>query len=200
MVPAAVSALTLTVAPVGVLAEWGNDRECALRQRRFDLTEPHFLDLADKAEIDRRDLAFGLRREALREQHALAGNANRAPAEAVELLHDPGVDMRVEHFLDDADGLLIGDAQAVDEARLQPRIAHALGDRFSAAVDEHGLDADGVEKDDVAQEALDDLLVFHGAAAVLNDEALAAKFLDVRERLDERFDTNGGCVWHFRKQ
>ena len=192
MVPAAVSALTLTVAPVASWPSGEMTGSAPFASACFDLGEPHFLDLADEAEIDRGDLPLGLRREALRQQHALAGNADRAAAEAVELLHDPGTDQRVEHFLDDADGLLIGDAQAIDEARLQPRIAHALGDRFSAAMDEHRLDADGVEKDDIAQEPLDDLLVFHGAAAVLDHEALAAEFLDVRQRLDEGFDAIDG--------
>ena len=83
--------------------------------------------------------------------------------------------------------LLIGHAQAIDETRLQPRVAHALGDRLAAAVDEHGIDADRFEKDDIAQEPLDDLLILHRAAAVFDDEKLAAKFLDVGQRLDERF-------------
>ena len=98
-----------------------------------------------------------------------------------------GLMLVVEHVLDDADRLFIGDAQAVDEARLQARFAHALGDRLAAAVNEHGIDADGFEEDDVAQEAFDDLLVLHGAAAVFDDEERAAKFLDIGQRFDEGF-------------
>ena len=90
------------------------------------------------------------------------------------------------------DGLLVGHAQAVDESRLHPRVAHALGDRFAAAVDQHGIDAHGFEKDDVAQEPLDHLLVLHGAAAVLDDEKLPAKFLDEGQRLDEGFGADDG--------
>ena len=78
----------------------------------------------------------------------------------------------VEHVLDDPNRLLIGDAQAVDEARLQARFAHALRDGLAAAVNEHGIDADGLEENDVAQEALDDMLVLHGAAAIFDDEEL----------------------------
>ncbi len=107
-----------------------------------------------------------------------------------------GIDHAIEHFLDDADRLLVGDAQAVDEARLQPGVAHALGDRLAAAVDEHGIDADGFEEDDIAQEALDDVFVLHGAAAVFDDEELAAKFLDEGQRLDEGFGADGGELGH----
>ena len=54
-------------------------------------------------------------------------------------------------------------------------------------MDEDGIDSDGFEEDDIAEETLDDLFVFHGASAVLDDESLAAKFLDEGECLDERF-------------
>ena len=44
----------------------------------------------------------------------------------------------------------------------------------------------------VAQKPLDDLLVFHRAAPVLDHEELAAEFLDEGERLNERFGAGIG--------
>ena len=140
--------------------------------------EPHFDDFADKTEINGGGVALGLRRQLAADEHVFAMQSHPASAERVELGDDAGIDDGIEHLLDDADGLLVGDAQPVDELRLLPRVTHALGDRLAAAVDEHGVDAHGFEKDDIAQKALDDLLILHGTAAVFDDEKFAAEFLD----------------------
>ena len=103
---------------------------------------------------------------------SLPAQADGAAAELDEPGDDDGIDLVIEHVLDDADRLLIGHAQAIDEARLQPGLAHPLGDRLAAAVDQHRVDADGFEEDDIAQKTLDDVLVFHRAAAVFDDEKL----------------------------
>jgi hypothetical protein len=145
---------------------------------------------ADEPEVDAGGLALGLRRQLFADEHALAVDADCAPAEVVEHLRNAGVDLVIQHVLDDPDGLLIGDAQPVDEPRLQPCVAHALRDRLAAAVDEHGVDAHRLQEDHVAQESLDHVVVVHRAAAILDDEELSAEFLDERERLDQGF---GAC-------
>src|SRR5262249_22284776 len=123
----------------------------------------------------------------------------RAPAEIIEHADDGRIDLVVEHVLDDRDALRVGHAKAVDELRLQPRLAHAVGDRLSTAVDEHRIDADGFEKNNVTQKPLDDALVLHRAAAVLDYEELATEPLDVRQRLDESFGALDGSLSHEEK-
>ena len=63
-------------------------------------------------------------------------------------------------------------------------------------MDEHGIDTYRLEKNDIAQEIIDDLLVFHRGAAVFDDEGLAAIFLDVGQRLDEAFGAGFWCGEH----
>jgi hypothetical protein len=86
--------------------------------------------------------------------------------------------------------LLVGHAQAVHKARLQSGFTHPIRDRFSAAVDEHRIYPDRLKKDDIAQEPLDDILIVHRAAAILNDEQFASEALNEWKRLDERL---GAC-------
>jgi hypothetical protein len=63
-------------------------------------------------------------------------------------------------------------------------------------VNKHGIDADRLEKNDIAQEFIDDLVVLHRGAAILDHEGLAAIFLDVGQRLDEAFGADFGCGEH----
>ena len=60
-----------------------------------------------------------------------------------------------------------------------------------AAVDDHRVDADRFQKDHVVQGALDEVLVLHRAAAVLDDERLVAELLDERQRIQEDFRLEG---------
>ena len=146
--------------------------------------------LADEAEFLRPAAFADVRRNFFCLDDIPAGDARGLAAELVERRNDLRVDVAVEHVLDDLDRLLVGHAQAVDELGLQPGFAHPLRDRFAAAVDEHGVDADRLEENHVAQHALDDLLVLHRAAAVLDDDGFSAVLLDVRKRFDQRL---GAC-------
>ena len=51
----------------------------------------------------------------------------------------------------------------------------ATPDRLAAAVDEDGIDADGLEKDDVAHELADEIGILHRAATDLDEKGLAAE-------------------------
>jgi hypothetical protein len=57
-------------------------------------------------------------------------------------------------------------------------------------VDHHHVHPDELEEHHVAREALFEVLVGHGIAAILDDDGLAVKSFDVRECLGE----NGGFV------
>ena len=56
------------------------------------------------------------------------------------------------------------------------------------AVDDNGIDFDGLQKNDVARNAGADFFVgrVHETAAVFDDEGRAVEFLDIRQRLQQR--------------
>ena len=116
-----------------------------------------------------------------RQPHRAAAVAPDDVDEADQLL----VDAAGEHHLDDAHGLLVGDAHAVDEARLHAQLVEHVGDLRPAAVDDDRVQPDELQEHDVAAEALAQARIVHRVAAVLDDDRLAAKFLDVGQRLDE---------------
>ena len=116
-----------------------------------------------------------------RQPHGAPAVAADDVDEADELL----VDAAGEHHLHDAHGRLVGDAHAVDEARLHAEPVEHLGDLRPAAVHDDRVQADELEQHHVAAEALAQPRVVHGVAAVLDDDRLAAELLDVGQRLDE---------------
>jgi hypothetical protein len=144
--------------------------------------------LAHETEIDIR-LPLLLQGELPPHEDVLPMHSDRSTAELHDARRDAGIDRVVQDVLHDCDRLRIGDAQAVHEARLLPRIAHPLGNRLSSAVDQHRVDPHRLEQHDVPQQPIDDRIILHRAPAILDDEELAAKFLDVRKRLDEGFST-----------
>ena len=72
---------------------------------------------------------------------------------------------------------------------------HFCGDRLAAPMNEDRIDADRLEKHDIAQEFVHHLLVLHRGAAVFDDKSMAAVLLDVGKRLDQRLATGFGS--HF---
>ena len=77
-------------------------------------------------------------------------------------------------------------AQALDEARGQVFLPHRRRDGLAAAVDDDRVDADRLEKDDVAHHALDQVGIFHRRAAVLHHDGAPAKLLEIGQRLEQR--------------
>ena len=53
----------------------------------------------------------------------------------------------------------------------------------------HGIYPHSFEENHVAHRTLDEMVIFHRAAAVFDDERLPAEKLDERERFDEKFRT-----------
>ncbi len=96
-----------------------------------------------------------------------------------------GVDLAVEHLLDDLHGFGIGDAQSLDEVGLEPFLLHAGVDGLAAAMDDDGAEADATHEGDVLEDVADDVGVVHGGAAELDDDGFAPEPLDVRQGLDE---------------
>ncbi len=141
-------------------------------------------DLSDEAEV---------RASTVREEELLpddegapaAVQGDRLAARDPDELADPRADFVYEHARDDLHRLRRGHALALDELRLDARALHLLGDARAPAVHEHRPHADLLHEDDVGEHRAERLLVSHRAPAELDDDELAAKGLDVRQRLDE---------------
>ncbi len=155
-------------------------------QRRVDL-----FGLADETQIDR---GFGAGRRAaarahvasLAEQPAVAtGQADRRAPGAVDRRGELLVDRAGQHHLDHLDGLLVGDAQAVDEAGLDREAVEHLRDLRAAAMDDDRIDADLLQQDDVAREFARRPLVAHRMAAVFHDHGPARVAAHEGQRLGE---------------
>src|SRR5262249_31843962 len=74
-----------------------------------------------------------------------AGEAPGGTAERVDGGHDLGINFARQDLIHDASGGGIGHALALDEVRSQAGLFHGAGDRFAAAVDDQGVDLDGLE-------------------------------------------------------
>ena len=165
-------------------------------ERRDHRGQPGLKRLHDRSDIDSGDFAdetdvlpfAGHRVDGFRAhgvQDSLAGEPDHLAAVFVAEPDQRGVDLVVEHVVDDFDGFFAGVAQSVDEADRDVLLPEFGGDGLAAAVDDDGADADRFEQDDVAHGAFDEAGIFHGAAAELDHHDRVAEFLDVRQRFDE---------------
>ena len=141
------------------------------------------LDLADQAD----PLGIAVGRD-LKQRAVLAGEPDRRLAVAVEPHDDVGVDLAEQDHLRHLDGLGVRDPDALDEAHLHPEALHVAGDVGAAAVDDHRVQADVLEQDDVGGELVAQILVLHRRAAVLDHDRAAVELADVGQRLEERLD------------
>ena len=113
-----------------------------------------------------------------------AGNAYSLASVVAEHLDEAGIDGSGEGAFHDGNGFRRRDAQTVDETGLQPGFRHGLGDCLAAAVDDHGVEAQDFQQNDVAHELLDQAGVVHGAAAEFDEECLVPVGLEVGEGAD----------------
>ena len=106
-------------------------------------------------------------------------------AGGVDVADDLLVDRAGQHHLDDLDGRLVGDAQAVDEFRLDAELLEHGRDLRAAAVHHHRIDRGLLQQHDVAGEVARGLFLAHGMAAVFDHDDLLVIALHVRQRLDQ---------------
>ena len=115
----------------------------------------------------------------------LAAEPDGPAAVAVDQPDHLFVDLADQDHLDDRHGLGIGDAHAADEFGDDPVLLQGLVDLRPAAMDDHRIEADVLEEDDILGEGLLEPLVRHGVAAVLDDDRRIGETLDVRQRLHQ---------------
>ena len=89
------------------------------------------------------------------------------------LVHFPG-----EHHAHEIHGVVGGDALAVDEFHGQVEVGEGAVDGLAAAVDEHRVHTQDLQKHDIGHDFGGQLGVFHGRAAVLDDDGLARHLLE----------------------
>ena len=97
------------------------------------------------------------------------------------LLGSPGT--AGQHHLDDLHGGGVSHPQAILERRVDTQLLQHAADLRPAAMNDHRVDAEELEEDDVAGEEVGQLLVLHGMAAILDDDRLPVIALDVGQRL-----------------
>lgn len=150
-----------------------------------DLGGAEPVDGADEAEVDGLTVFAFYGRGAVAEEDVAAAEADGAAAELADGVDEVAVDDVLESIFDDGNGLSVSDSQAADEACGETFFGHGFGDGLAAAVDDDWIDAGEFHEDDVAEEALDEIRVVHGAAAEFDEEGLAAEALEPWHGLDE---------------
>jgi hypothetical protein len=74
--------------------------------------------------------------------------------------------------------VLIRHSKTVDKTRRLASFPHPLGDGFAAAMDEYRVNPHTLEKDDVTKQALNEVVILHCTAAILNNEGLTSELLN----------------------
>ena len=121
----------------------------------------------------------------------VARQAHRDPAVLVHRLDKLLVHLAGKHRAHHFHGRIGGHALAVDELHGHIEALHGLGDSEPAAVHDHRVHADNLQKHDVSHDLGAQLLVDHGRSAVLDDDGLTGDVLDPRHRLGEHFACDG---------
>ncbi len=113
-------------------------------------------------------------------------------AEVIDQRNDVLLDFAAEYPFDDFHRLFVRDAHALDEGALLADLLERLVDLGTAAVHDDRIDADQLQQNDVAREALLQTLFGHCVAAVLDDHGLAVILANIRQRLGQNFSLQGG--------
>src|SRR5688572_18322131 len=172
-------------------AHGGDDGNKFILVQRFDHQGIDAYDLADHADVD--DFrGFTVRRGdghvhlLCQDQAAvLAAQADRHAAMLIDQGNDGFVDLADQNHFDDVECFLIGDPHAADVAAGDAHLVEHRVDLRPAAVDDHRIDPDVFQQDDVLGEARFELLVFHRMAAVFDNERLAVETLEIGQRLHQ---------------
>ena len=133
------------------------------------------------------------------ETAVLARQPHRLAAMLVDQVDDFLVDRATQHHFDDVHGLPVGDAHALDEFALLADPLQQVVDLRPTAMHHHRVHADQLEQHHVLGEALLEVLLGHGVAAVLDDDGLVLEAPDIGQRFgkDGGFFFCGGCAqWH----
>ena len=159
----------------------GHHRDKALLQQGLEDFGMHLGNIAHKAQV----LTVRVNLPCPKEAGIHTAQAHGTPATLQQQPHDVLVQLAGEHHLHHLHGLSIGVAQTVDKAGL---LAHPFQhgiDFRPAAVNQHHVDSDGVQKHNVLHDGGLQLLVEHGISAVLYHHGLSYKLLEIGQGLNQ---------------
>jgi hypothetical protein len=114
-----------------------------------------------------------------------AGQTHRATSPSLHERHDLAIDGAAQNHLDDLHDGVVGDTQAVDEARCDPEPLEGRADLGAATVHDDRAQADVFEQDDVDRERGAKLFVAHRVAAVFDHDSAIVEAPDVGKRFDQ---------------
>ena len=112
----------------------------------------------------------------------------------LDQVDDVLVDQAAEHHLHHVHGFLISDAHALNKLGFLAQAFQQAADLWAAAVNDHRVEANLFQHHHVASEAVFQLVVFHGVAAVLDHHGGTGKALNVGQRLDQNPGSVVGTV------
>ena len=161
-------------------ADRTDHRDEAVAQQVIDDGGIHTDDVSDEADI----LSLRVLLHALQEISILTGDTDGLAAEVVDELYQGLVNL-VQHHLGDLHGILIGHTKSVHEVRLHAHLADPLRDLLATAMDDDRLQTDQLQNRYVLHDMLLQILIRHRGSAVLDDDDLILKFLDIWQCLDE---------------
>ena len=161
-------------------ADRTDHRDEAITQKIIDDGGIHTDDVTDEADV----LALRVLLHALQEISILTGDTDGLATEVVDELHQGLVDL-VQHHLGDLHGILIGHTESVHEVRLHTDPADPLRDLLAATMNDDRLQADQLQDRYILHDMLLQIFICHRGSAVLYDDDLILKFLNIWQCLDE---------------
>ncbi|MNW55494.1 hypothetical protein D3C74_331540 [compost metagenome] len=163
---------------VEVRCDGRDDRDASGVEQVLDRGRVDLHDVADQADVD--GLAVDHRVPALSLEQAavLSREPDRVGPVGVDEPDELSRDLSREDHADDVHGLGGRDAQPAAELALDTEPREHRGDLGTAAVDDHGVQADLAQEHHVARERGLELVVDHGVAAVLDDHERPAELLE----------------------
>ena len=162
----------------------------------FQVADEGGVDLHDVAHLAHVDQVVGVflvrQQQLLGPDHAaiLAGEAHGLAAGAVDEIDHVLVHLAAQDHFHHFHGFGVGDAHALDEFALLADPAEHVLDLGAAAMDHHHVHAHQLQQHHVPGEALLEVLVGHGVAAVFDDDGAAVEALDV----GQGFGQDGGLL------
>ena len=154
-----------------------------------DRARRHLTDLADIPAIGLFDLPRG--------EKPVAVKRLRIRAAVAETLNDVGIHHVVERLADDLHRLRVRHPQPFHELRLVAGHLDCLRNRLAAAVHNHDLDADGIEKGNVIHNGVQVFLDLHHRSAELDEDDRPLEILNVRQSLGQNRSFRLRCVYSF---
>ena len=103
----------------------------------------------------------------------------------IDEAHDLLVDLSPQHHFHHVHGLAVGDAHPLDEFAFLSDSFQEFVDVRPSSVHHHRVHADELQQHHVASKAMLEGFLDHGVAAILDDDGLAVKALNVRQCFGE---------------